>query len=95
MGILTSQVCSFSCDTADSLRVSVRDLSGNLISQKTITQKKGVLYWMNLGVDFPETNGRIGSFVVEPVTIYSTTVSGFSLQFAPNGAFTAITSFEN
>ena len=40
MGILTSQVCLFSCDVADSLRVSVRDLSGNVVSQKTISQKK-------------------------------------------------------
>jgi hypothetical protein len=95
MGVLTSDVCNFSCDTADSLRVTVQDLSGRTISQKTITQKKSVLYWMNLGVDFPETNGRIGMFVVEPVTKYSTTLTGFSLQFTPNGAFTAITPFEN
>ena len=65
------------------------------MSLKTISQKKGVLYWMNLGADFPETNGRIGTFVVEPVTKYSTTLTGFSLEFAPNGAFTAITPFEN
>src|SRR5712692_9098912 len=60
MGVLTSQVCTFSCNNADSLRVTVQDLSGNVVSQKIISQKKGVLYWMNLGVDFPETNGRIG-----------------------------------
>jgi hypothetical protein len=95
MGILTSEVCTFSCNNADSLRVTVQDLSGNVVSQKTINQKKGVLYWMNLGADFPETNGRIGTFVVEPVAKYSTTLTGFSLQFAPNGAFTAITPFEN
>ena len=95
MGILTSQTCSFSCDTPDSLRVSIFDLAGNVVSQKTINQKKGVLYWMSLGIDFPETNGRIGTFVVEPVTKFSTTLTGFSLQFAPNGAFTAITPFEN
>ena len=95
MGVLTSEVCIFSCDAPDSLRVTVRDLSGRVISQKTISQKKGVLYWMNLGVDFPETNGMTGTFVVEPVTQFSTTLTGFSLQFAPNGAFTAITPFEN
>ena len=50
---------------------------------------------MNLGIDFPETNGRMGVFVVEPVTQFSTTLTGFTLQFAPNGAFTAITPFEN
>ena len=95
MGVLTSRLCSFSGDVADSLRVSIRDLSGNVVSQKTISQKKGVLYWMNLGVDFPETNGMMGVFVVESVTQFSTYLTGFSLQFAPNGAFTAITPFEN
>ena len=88
-------MCTFSCDTAVQLRVTVQNLSGKTISQKTISQKQGVLYWMNLGVDFPETNGIMGMFVVEPVTEFSTTVTGFSLQFAGNGAFTAITPFEN
>jgi hypothetical protein len=95
MGILTSDVCSFNCNVADSLRVTVSDPSGNILSQKTISQKKGVLYWMNLAVDFPATAGKMGTVLVEPVTLYSTTLSGFSLQFAGNGAFTAITPFEN
>lgn len=95
MGILTSETCLFSCTTPDLLRVTVRDLTGNILSQKTVSQLKGTLYWMNLGVDFPATNGVMGTFVVEQVTQYSTTLTGFSLQFAPNGAFTAITSFEN
>lgn len=94
MGVLTSDVCTFSC-TADALRVTVRDLAGNTISQKTLTQKPGVLYWMNLGVDFPETVGRVGTFVVESLQSFSTNLTGFSLQFAPNGAFTAITPFED
>lgn len=75
--------------------VTVRDLAGNTISQKTINQKPGVLYWMNLGVDFPETVGRLGTFTVESVQSFSTNLTGFSLQFAPNGAFTAITPFED
>ena len=95
MGVLTSQTCLVFCTTPDQLRVTVYDLSGKVLSQKTITQLKGNLYWMNLGVDFPATNGVMGTFVVEPVTKYSTTLTGFSLQFAPNGAFTAITPFEN
>ena len=94
MGILTSEGCSFSCN-ARTLRVTVRDLAGNTISQKTITQKPDVLYWMNLGVDFPETIGRAGTFVVEVTQSFSTNLTGFSLQFAPNGAFTAVTPFEN
>jgi len=93
MGILSSEICSFSCDPVN-LRVTVQDFSGNTISQKTITQQQGALYWMNLGADFPETVGRSGTFVVEPVEPFSTELTGFSLQFAPNGAFTVITPCE-
>jgi hypothetical protein len=98
MGILTPNLfCSVSCATlaAAELRVTVRDLAGNPISQKTINQKPGVLYWMNLGVDFPETAGRVGTFTVEVIQFASANVTGFSLEFAPNGAFTAVTPFED
>ncbi len=64
------------------------------MNQKTINQLPGVLYWMDLGTDFPETKGRMGSFIVQPVTLYSTTLTGFSLQYG-NGGFTVITPFEN
>jgi hypothetical protein len=94
MGILTSQICIFSCDTPIPLQVTVQGLSGNAVSQKTINQLPGVLYWMDLGTDFPETNGRMGTFVVQPVTQFSTTLTGFSLQYG-NGGFTVITPFEN
>jgi hypothetical protein len=92
MGILTSDTVSSS---PVSLRVTVRDLSGSVISQKTIQQNQRSLYWMNLGDDFPETRGIAGTFEVEPVIKYTTTLTGFSLQFAGNGAFTIITPFEN
>jgi hypothetical protein len=98
MGILTPNLfCSVSCATlgAADLRVTVRDLAGNTISQKTINQKPGILYWMNLGVDYPETAGQAGTFTVEVIQFASANVTGFSLEFAPNGAFTAITSFED
>ena len=94
MGILTSSTCIFDCSTPIPLRVTVRNLSGDLVSQKTINQLQGTLYWMDLGTDFPETNGRIGTFVVEPVKQFSTTLTGFSLQYG-NGGFTVITPFEN
>lgn len=93
MGILSSQKCIVNC--TDLLRVTVFDLSGNVLSQKTISQSKGSLYWMNLAIDFPATANRMGTFAVEPVTKYTTTLTGFSLQFAGNGAFTVITPFEN
>ena len=94
MGILTSQVCTFLCGTPILLQVTVQDLSGNVVSRKTINQLQGVLYWMDLGTDFPETNGRTGMFVVEQVTPFSTTLTGFSLQYG-NGGFTVISPFEN
>jgi hypothetical protein len=49
---------------------------------------------MNLATDFPETAGITGTFVVEPVQPFSTTLTGFSLQFGGSGAFTVITPFE-
>ncbi len=96
MGILTSELCTLSsCQNGDALRVTIRDLAGTIIGQKQITQKRGTLYWMNLGVDFPETNGKTGTFAVEPVSSFSVYLTSFSLQFAGNGAFTAITPFED
>jgi hypothetical protein len=74
--------------------VTVKTLDGTVISQRIISLGQGALYWMNLGVDFPETVGRVGTFTVEVVQQFSTTLTGFSLQFAGNGVFTVITPFE-
>jgi hypothetical protein len=93
MGILSSDLCTFSPCQPFQLNVTVKGLDGGVISQRAITQNLGALYWMNLGVDFPETVGRIGTFTVEVAQQYSTTLTGFSLQFAGN-AFTVITPFE-
>ncbi len=92
MGIITSDDSPRSGTV--NLRVTVRDISGSVVTQKTITQKHQTLYWMNLGADFPETNGRSGTFEVEIVDTFSTTLTGMSLQWAGNGAFTVITPFE-
>jgi len=89
MGIITSAITTGSVD----LQVTVRDISGIVVSQKIITQQQKTLYWMNLGVDFPETVGRMGTFEVTPVKPYSTELTGVSLQFSGN-AFTIITPFE-
>jgi hypothetical protein len=95
MGVLTSQVCSFPPCSPVQLQVTVERLDGTIISQRTINQNLATLYWMNLATDFPETAGIVGLFLVEPVQQFSTTLTGFSLQFAGNGAFTVITPFEN
>lgn len=94
MGVLSSDICSFGTCPPSQFTVTVKGLDGKTISKKTISQNRGALYWMNLAEDFPETAGRTGTFTVELVEKYSTTLNGFSLQFAPNGAFTVITPFE-
>ena len=95
VGILTSYTpCTASCQDEQYI-VTISDLNGGQISRKTIVQKRGRLYWMNLGADFPETNGRVGTFKVEQGPSTFGYLTGFSLQFATNGAFTAITPFEN
>lgn len=94
MEILTSDPNSTSTANV-ALRVTVRDINGSVIATKVIQQKHKTLYWFNLGVDFPETINRTGTFEVEVVDTYSTYLSAFSLQFAGNGAFTIITPFED
>ncbi len=66
-----------------------------MFRQDTKTYRQRTLNWFSLVADFPETIGRIGTLEVEPVEEFSTRLAGFSLQFAPNGAFTAISTFEN
>jgi len=73
--------------------VSVKALDGTVVGQRVISQKPATFYWMNLAL-IPETANRIGTFVVEVVQQHSTTVSGFSLQLTPSGAFSVITPFE-
>jgi len=92
MGILSGEICS-ACQPTQ-FKVTVKGLDGSTISQRTITQNLGALYWMNLAADFPETAGRMGTFTVEIVQQYSTILTGVSLQFSANGAFTVITPFE-
>jgi len=92
MGILSAEICA-GCST-NHFKVTVKGLDGSIISQKTIAQDHGVLYWMNLAADFPETAGRMGTFMVELLEQYGTILTGVSLQFAGNGAFTVVTPFE-
>lgn len=58
-----------------------------------VAGNRDTLYWIDLAADFPETAGRIGTFTVELVEQFSTTLTGFSLRFAGNGAFTVVTPF--
>ncbi len=95
MGVVTSDNCLlFGCTSIIVLSATVRDISGAIVSTKTFTQRQGTLYWMDLGTDFPETKGRAGTFEVKIVNSFATTLTGVSLQYATNGAFTFITPFE-
>lgn len=98
LGIVSSTACttlSSSCQTDELYIVTIKDLNGAVISTKNLFQKRGRLNWMNLGDSFPETNGRAGTFNIKAGPSNLTYLTGFSLQFAGNGAFTAITPYEN
>lgn len=94
MGILSSQPCLFGSCPPSQFQVTVRGLDGAAISQKTINQDHGALYSMDLASDFPETAGRMGTFTVELLQEFTTTLTGYSLQFAASGGFTVVTPFE-
>jgi hypothetical protein len=90
MGVLTSKICSSFCSPLQ-LRVVVMGLDNAVISQRTISQNPGTLYWMNLAVDFPETAGITGTFVVEPVQSVIWTRRAFRPHSPSHGAFTVTT----
>jgi hypothetical protein len=67
-----------------------------VIFQHRRTQRNRTLWWFSLSAEYPQVAGILGSLEVKsgnPSTEYLSAV-GFSLQFAPNGAFTAITTAE-
>ena len=95
VGILTTGFCfSFSCETV--MDLTFRDEFGNVIVQDRRTQRNGTLWWFSLSVEYPQVIGRLGSMEVksgDPEREFLSAV-GVSLQFAPNGAFTAVTAAE-
>ena len=99
--ILFSDHCIFGCDSLQpvTFRGRAYDAEGNLITERQFKLKMGELDWFCLECDMPEVIGKTGTFVVEPVEFDSSTgapvLCTFSLQFAPNGAFTAISGFEH
>ena len=95
VGILNTDSCfSFSCESL--LDVTFRDAQGNVVMQDQRTQKHGSLWWFSLSAEYPQLAGQLGTLEVksgDPEDEFVRVV-GFSLQFAPNGAFTAITTAE-
>ena len=95
VGILTTGSCfSFSCETV--MDLVFRDEQGNVILQDRRTQRNRTLWWFSLSAEYPQLVGMLGSLEVksgDPEREFLSGV-GFSLQFAPNGAFTAVTTAE-
>lgn len=96
VGILTTGTCfSFSCET--SMKLTFRDEQGSIFHEVTRTQRNQTLHWFSLSADYPQVIGRLGSLEVtsnDPEREFISAV-GFSLQFAGNGAFTAVATAEN
>ena len=95
VGILNTERCfSFSCEQVFDL--VFRDENGNVFHRDSRTQRNGTLWWFSLSAEYPEVAGRLGTMEVKSGDPESEFISavGFSLQFAPNGAFTAVTTAE-
>ncbi len=95
VGVLVTESCySFSCEST--LRWRFKDPMGNIFKEATTKQAHQTLHWFSLTADHPETAGRLGSIEVSSGDADSEYVElvAFSLQFAPNGAFTVITPYE-
>ncbi len=69
--------------------IRLYDETGELLHEEPRKLQKGEMWWFSLTADFPETEGKRGQLVVEGWEI-----QGFSLQFTPRGAFTAISNVE-
>jgi hypothetical protein len=79
------------------MRLRFRDEQGNVFHEATRTQRNQTLHWFSLSADYPQVAGRLGSLEVTSADGASEFLSavGFSLQFAGNGAFTAVATAEN
>ena len=95
VGILNTDTCfSFSCEQI--FGIVFRDENGNVFHRESRTQRNRTLWWFSLSAEFPQVAGRLGSMEGksgDPESEFIGAV-GFSLQFAPNGAFTAVTTAE-
>ena len=69
-----------------------------MFHEEVATQRNQTLRWFALSADFPQTIGRLGSIEIvdgdDTNSFDFIRLVGFSLQFTPNAAFTAIETFE-
>ena len=95
VGILNTATCfSFSCEQI--YDIVFRDENGSVFHRESRTQRNETLWWFSLSAEFPQVARRLGTMEVksgDPGSEFIRAV-GFSLQFAPNGAFTAVTTGE-
>jgi hypothetical protein len=93
VGVVNLNTCfSFECETR--LRYRFRDMNGNVFKEITENQKNFTLKWFSLTSDHPEVNGMVGTLEITAADEDLARLQGFSLQFAPNGAFTVISTLE-
>ncbi|MBK9166592.1 MAG: hypothetical protein IPM24_03915 [Bryobacterales bacterium] len=95
LGVLNTRSCLRECTPNDrgAFRYTFRDEAGVPFETRDVAQQNFTLSWVNLGAEFPSTNGRRGSLeisAVNPEDRILLDVAAFSLQFTPNGAFAAI-----
>ena len=74
--------------------VTITEMDGTVLSDQIKNIGFESLWWFSLVHEFPETIGKRGIIHFAPVVRFDGRVAGFSLQFTPNAAFTAITPFE-
>lgn len=93
VGVVNLNTCfSFDCET--NLRYRFLDTNGSVFKEITVLQRNNTLNWFSLSTDHPEVVGRVGTLEVSAADEEFVRVQGFSLQFAPNGAFTVISTQE-
>jgi hypothetical protein len=99
IGIVFAETCSglSRCTQPNRFRARLIAPDGSVLSEKIIDIKPGNLFWSSLETEFPTAIGKMGSFEVRALDggpTFAPYLSGFSLQFSANGAFTAVAPFE-
>ncbi len=72
------------------IKVIVRDEAGVVSAEHDRKIPNRAFHWFNLAMEYQETAGRRGTITFASAGMDYTKLAAFSLQFAPNGAFTAI-----
>ena len=92
VGVLNADECPYSgCPDSADFHVTFTDAdTGEVLVDNTKRIGWGRLWWFSLVHDYPQTINRRGLLRIQPVEKYDGMSATFTLQFAPNGAFTAL-----